>query len=188
MRAILGVAAAFGLACAIVDCGSGTSSSSSTGSSSEQLAQFCGTLCGRINECDRTRDNETCTARCENDNASVFPKLRTDAVVQIRTCMATKDCKTVLDGTMVRTCADETYALLAPTDQGVTFCNQWSAAATKCGRRLDVAQCLLVSKQYNDATLERATSCFQKSCIDLQACIEANLDASFGGGPSGSVR
>src|SRR5262245_25515382 len=94
------VLAACGTTVVLVACSNDSSSgASSLGTNSSSLNSFCSDVCTRINSCDNTRDLQTCTSQCQNDNAAAFPKLRADIVSSVQSCFDTTDCATVLKGT-----------------------------------------------------------------------------------------
>jgi hypothetical protein len=152
------------------------------------LATFCGSLCSHITACDTTKDAQTCTSACENDNAAGYPKRRANVVDTALTCFGAADCASVLRGTALSACVDVAAAAIAPSAAGVAFCAAWSSASTPCGRTLDQVQCLALVKQYNDESIARAQACTTKTCANILPCIEAEFNLAFGGGPSGVIK
>jgi hypothetical protein len=86
-------------------------------------ASFCGSLCTRQESCDTSIDVQTCRNTCTNGFAAVFPRLRQDVVGLIVECIDAKDCKTVLDGSLVGTRAAAAVASVAPSEQATAFCD-----------------------------------------------------------------
>jgi hypothetical protein len=152
------------------------------------LATFCGSLCSHITSCDPTKDAQTCTSACQNDNAAAYPKRRASVVDTALTCFGTADCASVLRGTALSSCVDVAAAAIAPSAAGVAFCAAWSSASTTCGRTLNDTQCLALVKQYNDASIASAQACTTKTCANVLPCIEAEFNLAFGGGPSGVIK
>jgi hypothetical protein len=192
---IAGLAFALVVACGGSSTGSGTLDGGAGGAGGEggsgagvSLTTFCGSLCSQITSCDKTKDVQICTGGCENDNAAGYPKLRANVVDSVLTCFSAADCATVLRGAALSTCVDVATAAIAPSEAGVAFCRAWATTSTNCGRRLDEAQCLALVKQYNDDSIAAAQSCTTKSCSNILACIEAEFNLAFGGGPSGVLR
>jgi len=138
---------------------------------------FCSGYCKRIGGCDNTRDVQTCENTCKNQNAAVFPKLRSDVVSKISTCIDALDCKTVLGSDVVSSCSAEAVAQVAPSEVGKRFCDDLGATDTKCERSLDKAKCLDRAKLYNDKALGDADLCTKKACADVDACVDASLGA-----------
>ena len=89
----------------------------------------------------------------------MFPKLRQDVVDLIVECFDAKDCKTVLEGSVVGTCAEEAVASVAPSGEATAFCDSLSAAKKKCGNTTTKATCLDQAKLYSDETIVEAANC-----------------------------
>ncbi len=138
---------------------------------------FCQALCDRQQECDNALDHQTCKNDCNNRQAAVFPKLRTDVVDLIVTCFAEKDCKSVLAGEVVGACAAESVASVAPSDAAVTYCNALDKAKKKCGTTTAKATCLEQAKLYDDDAIAEAKNCAARPCNEIDTCI----GAAFGG-------
>ena len=183
------------LACA--NSGGGTSGSGGNGGGGgggggASLSDFCSGYCGKLTTCDNTRDAQTCAASCNNQLAAIFPKLRSDVVVSVESCIESQDCKTSLDSDTIATCATQAEASVAPSDAATQFCNAWVGASTKCGAAIDKAMCLNVAKLFNDDALMQASTCTGKACADISGCVSATLGSfsstgfgSGGGGDSG---
>ena len=168
--------------------GSGGSGSGATGTNGAQVnaESMCEAACKRINECDSAKDVQTCKSSCENVNASILPKMRTETIDGMMQCFEEKDCKTVLTSSFVNTCINETAASLAPSPKAEEFCDAWAATAKKCGRTLNKAACLNLSKVYTDQTIDVAKACTAKACTDLERCISGAFGStSSSGGSSG---
>jgi hypothetical protein len=177
----------FGFVAIAVGCAHAATSDPTTGTA-PQASTFCGDYCTRLNACDNTKDEKTCSNACTNGNAATLPKLRSDIVQLISTCLQGKDCKTVLGGTVLGTCSDEAAASVAPSSMATNFCDAKANFAKKCNGKSDTAACLTMAKLYNDAALQDATDCTSKGCLDVQACIDAALGSiETGGGPAPST-
>jgi hypothetical protein len=159
------------------------------GGGGASLSDFCTTYCGKLSSCDNTRDEQTCSASCDNQLAAMFPKLRSDIVSTIETCIKAADCKTSLDGGTIATCATQAEASVAPSAVASKFCDAWAGASTKCGSSIDKATCLDESKLFNDDALNQASQCTSKACADIGGCVSATLGSfsstGFGGPPDG---
>ena len=117
---------------------------------------FCTSLCDRQQACDQALDHQTCKNNCENLNAATFPKLRGEVVNLIVECFGAKDCKTVLTGDVVGTCADEAVASVAPSAAASQYCEALDAAKKKCGSSTSAkATCLNQAKLYDEKRLPR---------------------------------
>ncbi len=194
----------FGLAAcaslmAAAACSSGVNGSSGGGDGPAGVAaspqQFCASLCNRMNGCDMSVDLETCTNQCMDETSTMVAKFRSDVVGQIETCFAKEDCATVLATGGISKCIDEAVASVAPTAEGMKFCDDWSNEAQTCGGSIDSGKCLDLAKVYTDSSLADADACTQKSCGEMVSCIYAALavptstgaadagysDASWGG-------
>jgi hypothetical protein len=136
---------------------------------------FCGSLCSRQESCDTSLDVQTCKNTCTNGFAAVFPKLRQDVVGLIMQCFDAKDCKTVLDGNVIGTCAEEAVASVAPSDEAVGFCDTLSAAKKKCSSSSTKAQCLDQAKLYSDETIVEAANCTDRPCNEIDRCVAATF-------------
>lgn len=146
-------------------------------------SSFCGGYCTRLHTCDQTKDQKTCENSCANGNAATLPKLRSDIVGLISSCIDKEDCKTVLGGTVLGTCSAEAAASVAPSAQATSFCDAVAASAKKCNKSSnDTASCLTKAKLYNDAALSDAKECTQKACADVDECIDAALGSLEGTG------
>jgi hypothetical protein len=158
------------------------SSSSSPGSNpAGSPNDFCSGVCNRIHGCDATEDVETCVNSCTNANAVVVPKLRGDVVSAAESCVAQKDCATVLSSTFVKTCVAQAVAADAADEVAQGFCSAWATAETKCGSTLDQAGCLGDVKPYSDTTISEAQDCLGHACTDMGGCV----NAAFGWSSSG---
>jgi hypothetical protein len=138
-------------------------------------ASFCGALCGRQESCDTSLDVQTCKNSCTNGFAAVFPKLRQDVVGLIVECFDGKDCKTVLEGSVVSTCADEAVASVAPSAEATAFCDGLSAAKKKCGSTSTKAACLQQAKLYSDDAIVEAANCTDRPCSEIDRCVAATF-------------
>lgn len=138
-------------------------------------AAFCGGYCKKLVGCDNTKDQQTCENNCKNTNAAVFPKLRSDVLGKVSSCINGKDCKTVLGSDVVSACSAEAVASVAPSETGKRFCDDLQTTDTKCGKTLDKARCLDRAKLYNDKALTDADLCTKKACSDIDACVDASL-------------
>lgn len=138
-------------------------------------ASFCGSLCGRQEACDTSLDVQTCKNSCTNGYAAVFPKLRQDVVGLIVDCFDAKDCKTVLEGSVVATCAEEAVASVAPSQQATAFCDSLASAKKKCGSTTTKAACLDQAKLYSDPTIAEAANCADRPCTEIDRCVAATF-------------
>jgi hypothetical protein len=138
-------------------------------------AAFCSGYCKKLVGCDNTKDQQTCENSCKNTNAAVFPKLRSDVLGKVSSCINAKDCKTVLGSDVVGACSAEAVASVAPSETGKRFCDDLGGTDTKCGKTLDKAKCLDRAKLYNDKALTDADLCTKKACSDVDACVDASL-------------
>ncbi len=134
---------------------------------------FCTSLCDRQQACDTGLDHQTCKNACTNQNAAVFPKLREDVVSLIVECFGAKDCKTVLQGDVVGTCASEAVASVAPSAAAKAYCDKYSAAKKKCGTTVATAECLNGAKLYDDEAIAQAQNCNGRPCGEIEACVAA---------------
>jgi hypothetical protein len=150
-------------------------------------SSFCAALCDREESCDKTLDRQTCVNACTNKNAALFPRLRQDVVSNILECVGEKDCKTVLDGGLIGTCATEAVARVAPTDAAVGYCSALSSAMQKCGTTQTKAQCLESAKLYSDDAIAEARNCAARKCSDISACVAAVFGGFTGDGPSNAT-
>src|SRR5688572_13962277 len=131
---------------------------------------FCTSLCDRQQSCDKGLDHQTCKNTCTNHNAAVFPKLREDVVGLIVECFGNKDCKTVLQGDVVNTCASEAVASVAPSPSAKTYCEKYSDAKKKCGTTVTTATCLNSAKLYDDDAIGQAQNCNGRPCGEIESC------------------
>src|SRR5262249_57138437 len=122
---------------------------------------YCATYCGRLNGCDNTKDQQTCTSACVNSLAAFVPKLRDETIASIETCVNAKDCVTILGGneSVLKTCIEEAAAKIAPSDVASDFCKQLGMTSIKCNMSSNLAECLNSTKIYNDAVLTQAIAC-----------------------------
>ena len=155
MRYVMGavVGAVLMAGCTASGGNAGVGGSDGPQGSTSSAVSFCDGYCARVNSCDTTRDEQTCSDACANENAATFPKLRQDVVSLISQCIDEKDCKTILSSNVLSTCADEAAAAVAPTQLAVDFCDSYGAASAKCGSHADKAACLTRAKLYNDSAL-----------------------------------
>lgn len=145
------------------------------GSTEEAPADVCARLCARETTCDPKSDQDTCNAKCKNKNATFLEKLRTDYANALASCIDQAACKEIDDGTAISTCVDESSARVSVTTAATELCDAYAASATKCGQKLDKADCYNGAKIYSDATLAEAQKCFGKKCADVDACVSAAL-------------
>src|SRR5262245_42301456 len=106
---------------------------------------ICSSYCQHLTDCDRSRDERTCTNACDNANAALLPKMRDDVKQLIADCVTKADCKTMLDdGNLVLSrCTNEAAAAVPASSAASAFCDAYGDARTKCGgHALDRAQCL----------------------------------------------
>jgi hypothetical protein len=134
---------------------------------------FCTSLCDRQQSCDKGLDHQTCKNACTNQNAAVFPKLREDVVNLIVECFGNKDCKTVLQGDVVGTCASEAVASVAPSAAAKSYCEKYSDAKKKCGTTVTTATCLNSAKLYDDEAIAQAQNCNGRPCGEIESCVAA---------------
>jgi hypothetical protein len=136
---------------------------------------FCEGTCARVLDCDNAVDLQTCTQSCRNANAASVPKLRGDVLQGMQSCLEAEDCRTVLDGAPIGTCLSEAVAAVAPSDAGKQFCDAWDQSVTRCGNSLNKATCLEIATLFNDDTLRAAAACTEKSCNQMNPCIDSTL-------------
>jgi hypothetical protein len=161
----------------------GPATSTLPAESTADAASFCGSLCGRQESCDTSLDVQTCKNSCTNGFAAVFPKLRQDVVGLIVECFGAKDCKTVLEGSVVATCAEEAVASVAPSSQATAFCDELSAAKKKCGSTSTTkAACLDQAKLYSDTAIAEAANCADRPCTEMDRCVAATFGELGGTG------
>jgi len=176
--------AGLGVACSVQTNGAGPGSASAA-----DTKGFCDAYCGRVTECDSSKDLDTCRNNCTSGLASTLPKMRGDVTQQIQSCIDAKDCKAILAGNVTSTCVDEASESVAPSDAAKKFCDDYAAAKKKCGVTVDKADCLGDTKLYNDGTIGNAEACLGKACGDISACVKSALasgSSSSSGGSSGS--
>jgi hypothetical protein len=168
--------------------GPGPASETLPAEATADAASFCGSLCGRQESCDTSLDVQTCKNSCTNGFAAVFPKLRQDVVGLIVECFDAKDCKTVLEGSVVATCAEEAVASVAPSAEATSFCDGLSAAKKKCGSTTTKATCLGQAKLYSDGTIVEAANCTDRPCSEIDRCIAATFGELGGAGATATPK
>jgi hypothetical protein len=149
--------------------------SSSAAAASAVAGSFCESYCRKINECDSSSDVQTCTETCDDSVTSTLEKLRPEITTEVRTCWDRSDCRQVLAGERLRECVEEAAVSTAPNASAKSFCDAFAAGLDKCDARIDRANCLALTKVYNDATLEQAKKCTSKSCSAIVNCVDATL-------------
>jgi hypothetical protein len=172
-----------GLVLALAACSGSTGNtgldgSSGASSSTANVTTFCGSLCDRSVSCDNTMDRQTCANACTNANIAVFPKLRSDVVDLMVSCVQKRDCKTVLGSDLTEGCAGEAAAQVAPSQAALQLCDALVTADTKCEHAGEKASCLNTAKLFADAALNDALSCVGKACTEVDACVQAALGAT----------
>ncbi len=145
---------------------------------------ICVEYCTKLNNCDNSRDLDTCTNRCANANASTLPKLREEIVSSMSSCLQGQDCKTILDKDPVATCAAEAVAASAPSEAATALCDAMAKAKTKCSDSYSKASCLTLAKLFNDSAIAEAQKCTEKPCDAIDACFDAALGAITDGDSS----
>ena len=170
--------AALVVGCSVKTSGFESSSSATDPSSSGDIDSYCESICEKQHDCDTSEDKETCVNKCQNEGAAVAPHVRGDLLSNIASCVGDSDCKSVLKGSAENSCAAEELAKLSPSDAATSFCTALKDAGKKCGLMVDKASCLKTAKTFNDASLEDAEACTEKSCSAQSKCI----GAAFGGG------
>jgi uncharacterized membrane protein YgcG len=146
---------------------------------------YCTSLCEKAHECDSARDLQTCRGRCLNELAAVGNKLRGEFLEASELCYRSQDCATVLAGAAQGQCVDEALSMLAPTGVGISFCEDYGDALANCSGRLDTAACYDLVKMFGDPTIIDASGCLEKSCSQINACVDASLGGLNGSGGSG---
>ena len=142
--------------------------------------ELCRSFCTRLNTCDTSRDLQTCVNACTNSNAALFPKLRTDIITSVATCIKQKDCATIAQDTSLRSCMIEAAAVIGPSPAVTSYCTAVDTAQTQCGVTIDKADCLTSVKVYTDATVADAMACAAKSCSLIYACTAATFTQTSG--------
>src|SRR5260370_32990217 len=104
--------------------GAGGGGTGGTSGGTVDASHYCNTYCERLNACDNSKDQQTCTNGCVNKLAAFVPKLRDDTITSIETCVNEKDCVTILGGneSVLKTCTEEAAAKIAPSDVASEFC------------------------------------------------------------------
>lgn len=166
----------------------GNVASSTQGTDPAEVQSFCANYCANIKACDAKIDERTCSNNCENVNAALFPKLRSDVVSGISACFDEKDCKSTLSGNFDAACMKEAQAKTAPSNAALSFCTALQGSRTKCKVSADKSGCLNLAKIYADDVLADAELCAKNSCSDVDTCVGAALaippGATIGGGTS----
>lgn len=148
-----------------------------TGETTEAKVDLCGRICAREIACEPSTDGDTCRARCDNDTRVLTSKLRDDYAGELASCIERTSCRDIMTGTASSACRAEARARLSLTAGGGAFCEAAATAAKRCDTTIDKPACLDGARIFSDATFLDAERCFDKSCSDVRAC----LDASFGG-------
>lgn len=178
--ALLGAFGIVGVAC--------THGGSSTAARSPaDVATFCDRLCGRISSCDSTLDVGTCKNQCANQNPTLG-KIRGDVVTSVESCVARKDCRTVLSDQLLPTCLAEARASIAPLQATASFCSAMETSAKQCGKGdFDRAGCLEFFKTFAETTLNDGSACANRKCNDVGACVSAEFALPNNGGAQASA-
>ena len=127
---------------------------------SSTITSFCDNYCSTVSGCDGAADLQTCNAECLNRSAATVPKIRTDILSSIQSCVKGKKCSEVLLGTVQQACANEVVAGASAPPSATEYCSALDKALLHCGMTAgDKSECLNSAKLYNDSTLNRATGC-----------------------------
>jgi hypothetical protein len=138
----------------------------------------CSKLCARAVACEPDTDQDTCNAKCNNDSSVFLSKIRADYKTELGSCIDGASCKDLDDGRAISTCRAETQALVSSSPESTKFCEDYEAAAEKCGASFDKATCFATSKVFSAAALGDASRCLAKKCADVEDCVEAALGVS----------
>jgi hypothetical protein len=136
---------------------------------------FCSSICARFTACNATSDPIVCTNKCNSDNAFILSKLRSDVVQSMQSCIQAKDCKTIRSQNAISSCLKEAWDKAAASAAVERYCNNYAAAATKCGGRIDISACVISRKIFSDEALTDATGCTKKTCSSIDSCVSATF-------------
>lgn len=180
IRTVAGLALLFAVGCSSGSGGGGGNGNYNNNgigpsSSGGSAASYCQAACSKVNQCDSSVDVQVCTADCQNDGAVSLSKLRAEYVSQVQSCFVATDCATILTGDALGDCETQVQAALTPTPTTTDFCEQAYEADVSCGKNASKGECLAAAKQFSDAALNAAKSCFSKSCNKIDDCVEAEL-------------
>jgi hypothetical protein len=153
-------------------CGSPPGSDSSQGASPGDLCSSVGT---KMKQCDSTVDEPTAVASCTNQLAAVLPKLRSDVVSSVESCVQTSDCAHL--STFVNDCLDTARSSIAPSGAAKTLCSDVAKAEMTCNSTatVDESKCLDGAKIFTDSALSGADACASHACADIASCLSSML-------------
>jgi hypothetical protein len=180
-----------GLLLAAMACAPGVACSSASGSGSGSspsgASDLCSTVGNKATSCNSAIDKTTLANDCANQVAALLPKLRSDVVSSLDSCVQSSDCTHV--SSFVTDCLNTETASIAPSGAAMQFCGDLAKAKMKCSSgTVDEAICLDNSKIFSDGALSSADSCASHACGDIDGCVTSALGGTgaISTGSSGS--
>ena len=168
--ALVGGCVAWALAC-----GSSDDDGGGAGSAGNYVAT-CDKLCQKVNQCDSTRDVDTCSNLCQNELASIGPKLSAAYLAAVDQCVQDATCGELVIAAVTDACDTEARSKIAATSAAERLCESAKSAAEECSRlALPDAACINGVKVFADSPLNAAESCFDSSCDQHAACVAGEL-------------
>jgi hypothetical protein len=154
------------------------SSASGADSQGASPGDLCSSVGTKMKQCDSTVDEPTAVASCNNQLAAVVPKLRSDVVSSLESCVQSSDCAHL--STFVKDCLDTARSSIAPSARATTLCSDIAKAEMTCNSTAttDESQCLDAAKIFTDSALSAADGCASHACADIASCLTSMLGGS----------
>jgi hypothetical protein len=134
---------------------------------------LCDRFCDRVHACNESSSVSLCLNDCEGTNGKVLPKLRTDYLGAVATCLDDTECK-VMGLSAFQSCIATTRDTITPSAATTTYCGEVVEFEDRCGyAHADLASCSEQAKIFDDAILGQYGACLARECGAALGCQHA---------------
>ena len=156
-------------------------SDASSNARSAQLAhlrqQRCDALCARAEACGAPNASR-CRSDCPSEATSDLAHVRPEYGWKLTACLDGTDCRSLLAGKAEPACEAYAREQLQPTPLLRSFCFDSSKRAAQCHQPADQSDCLDRYRSLDDASLQAAQKCLERTCAEVPGCFAQSFGYS----------
>lgn len=138
----------------------------------------CKLACDRVVECHPEVDAQACEDDCLGSFTPYGANLREEYLEEWEQCLADVDCDDLGQSALSNSCRTDARDRVGPHLMVLKMCDTLSKSLVRCvgsGLKDDIA-CLSTMKIFDDATLEKAIQCDERSkCTEISACFAESV-------------
>jgi hypothetical protein len=132
---------------------------------------YCHDLCKALEGCTANFSINACRTACRD--GAVVDAFADEYLVGIASCYRSATCEELRTDDALLPCFEDAGQELNPRAECYAFCETGSSKAFECGGGFSVAECVEGVCPWSNATLERATACYEGStCENRDICLD----------------